>query len=226
MPSLTSSFSDPLFQRALVEVVRSYDFSSKADEISTGPHDWTGVPVLFDEVFTGLYRLGHFTPSKLLRTHPDISIHAKLLTGGLLPLSVTLASQSIFNTFLGDGKADALLHGHSYTAHPIGCHVANTSLAEMKTLYESEQWRTFHSAWDRNRSGDAEEESASKAPTKTWSMWSQKLVTELSHHPNVDHVIALGSVLAVSLKDHSGSGESYPQTVSNPWPCSPSRGDE
>jgi dethiobiotin synthetase/adenosylmethionine--8-amino-7-oxononanoate aminotransferase len=35
-------------------------------------------------------------------------------------MAVTLASESVFNSFLGDTKAEALLHGHSYTAHPIG----------------------------------------------------------------------------------------------------------
>lgn len=40
-----------------------------------------------------------------------------------------------------------------------------------------------------------------------WSMWTKKFVIDLSYHPRVDHVIAIGSVLAVSLKDEAGSGK-------------------
>lgn len=183
--------------------------------ISLTCSDWTGVPVLFDEVFTGLNRLGHFTPSSLLQVHPDISIHAKLLTGGLLPLSVTLASKAIFNAFLSPSKSDALLHGHSYTAHPIGCHVANTSLKEMEVLKQGYAWKSFRRRWDRetgHRGGPVVGKLSMKQDpdvdegAKTWSMWDKPLVVWLSYHEAVDHVIAIGSVLAIALKDEQGSG--------------------
>ena len=51
-----------------------------------------------------------------------------LLAGGVLPLAVTLASEAVFDAFKGPGKLDALLHGHSYTAHPIGCAAAVAAL--------------------------------------------------------------------------------------------------
>ena len=35
-------------------------------------------------------------------------------------MAVTLSTEEVFESFLGDNKAEALLHGHSYTAHPIG----------------------------------------------------------------------------------------------------------
>lgn len=54
--------------------------------------------------------------------------YAKLLTGGMIPLAVTLATPEVFTAFEGDSKLDALLHGHSYTAHAVGCQVATTSL--------------------------------------------------------------------------------------------------
>jgi dethiobiotin synthetase/adenosylmethionine--8-amino-7-oxononanoate aminotransferase len=208
-------FVDPLFQRKLVEIVRAYQFTEEEVKPPADPLHWTGLPVLFDEVFTGLNRLGHFTPSSLLAVHPDISIHAKLLTGGLLPLSVTLASKAIFDAFLSPSKSDALLHGHSYTAHPIGCHVANTSLREMEVLKNGYAWRGFKRKWARESGhkggqvvkhwtikGTSEVEEAKK----TWSMWGKPLVVWLSYHPTVDHVVAIGSVLAVALKDEEGSG--------------------
>ena len=107
----------------LVDVVRqsSHIFGSSSSSADTSdPHAWSGLPVVFDEVFTGLYRLGRFSPASFLQTNPDISCHAKLLTGGLVPLCTTLASDSIYNAFLSSEKRDALLHGHSYTAHAVG----------------------------------------------------------------------------------------------------------
>ncbi|KAJ4301374.1 hypothetical protein N0V90_003466 [Kalmusia sp. IMI 367209] len=208
-------FVDPLFQRTLVEVVRNYKFTKEPVTRPNDPLHWSGLPVLFDEVFTGLHRLGHFTPSTLLKTHSDISVHAKLLTGGLLPLSTTLASKSIFNAFLGDEKADALLHGHSYTAHPIGCHVANKSLKEMEVLKGGYAWKGFKRKWAREvgERGEKAVDTPAQWSMKrneedigTWSMWGKPLVVWLSHHASVDHVIALGSVLAVSIKDREGSG--------------------
>jgi dethiobiotin synthetase/adenosylmethionine--8-amino-7-oxononanoate aminotransferase len=222
-------FVDPLFQRSLVRVVRRYDFST-APGITQPPqadeHGWTGLPVMFDEVFTGLYRLGRFSSASFLGVYPDISVHAKLLTGGLLPLSITAASQSMFAAFLGDAKSDALLHGHSYTAHPIGCHVANVSLQIMDDM------NTTHDAWSGYK-GDWRPPQPEPLPPKLmpdagsvaevkgdttdhmWSMWSHRFVLHLSTHKRIAHVNALGSVLSVSLVDKSGSGESNPLHQSN-----------
>lgn len=160
---------------------------------------------MFDEVFTGLYRLGRFSAASFLETHPDISIHAKLLTGGLLPLSVTLASESIFDAFLGYQKADALLHGHSYTAHPVGCHVANTSLKIMEELsrsvdrFDARRYWAADDAMDRRLSERV-------ADTKAWSVWNKDTVVKLSLDEKVDYVIAIGTVFAIALKDDAGAG--------------------
>ncbi|KAF2009966.1 PLP-dependent transferase [Aaosphaeria arxii CBS 175.79] len=201
-------FVDPLFQRTLVDVVRKYTFSPTSSPIPEDQATWTGLPVVFDEVFTGLYRLGRYTAASFLDVHPDITCNAKLLTGGLLPLSVTVASSSIFEAFWGDEKSDALLHGHSYTAHAIGCHVANTSLSEMDNLHRGAEWRAYKEAWGREAGveRDGRVNSGSEREAASWSMWSKDTVTELSNHARVEGVIALGSVLAVTLKDLAGSG--------------------
>ncbi|TKA66551.1 hypothetical protein B0A49_11616, partial [Cryomyces minteri] len=147
-------FADPLFQRTLARIIRSSShlFShSTSTPPSSNPSsattDWAGLPLIHDEVFTGLYRLGRFTSSSFLRTHPDISVHAKLLTGGLVPLCVTLASQSIFDAFLSGAKSDALLHDHSYTAHAVGCTVAETSLHQMSSMEARGAWDAFKASW-------------------------------------------------------------------------------
>lgn len=60
-----------------------------------------GMPVIFDEVFTGCWRLGAPSAAALLGVQPDIACYAKLLTGGLVPLSATLASEGVFEAFQG-----------------------------------------------------------------------------------------------------------------------------
>ncbi|KAI8937483.1 hypothetical protein NX059_005201 [Plenodomus lindquistii] len=196
-------FVDPLFQQSLAKVVRSYNFRTGyeiAESLAHESLDWSGLPVVFDEVFTGLYRLGRVSSSSFLRVDPDISVHAKLLTGGLLPLSITTASDSIFQAFWGDEKSEALLHGHSYTAHAVGCHVANTSLELMHQAEKGQEWSIFKEQWR------APDKIPKKQKLATWSMWSRDFVHGLSQHPRVEHVNALGSVLAVSLVDEGGSG--------------------
>ena len=153
---------------------------------------------MFDEVFTGLYRLGRFSSASFLQIHPDISCHAKLLTGGLVPLCATLASDSIYNAFLGLEKRDALLHGHSYTAHAVGCHVANTSLNLMMDLDDSGKWETHKKDW----SGSPDSTPANQEnDVPVWSVWSKDFISSISRSKEVESVIALGSVLAISLHD-------------------------
>ncbi|THZ01486.1 PLP-dependent transferase [Aureobasidium pullulans] len=192
-------FSDPLFQHILVKVTREQcpELYGNAEATPDSELGWKGVPVVFDEVFTGLYRLGRFSSSSFIDVQPDISVHAKLLTGGLLPLCTTLASESIFEAFLSPEKSDALLHGHSYTAHAVGCDIAKYSLKTMQEMDEGSTWTSFKSAWKQEEGGSKQ---------NLWSMWSQDFVRELSLRSNVESVFALGSVLAISLKDPAGSG--------------------
>ncbi|THW60515.1 PLP-dependent transferase [Aureobasidium pullulans] len=192
-------FSDPLFQHILVKVTREQcpELYGNAEATPDSELGWKGVPVVFDEVFTGLHRLGRFSSSSFVDVQPDISVHAKLLTGGLLPLCTTLASESIFEAFLSPEKSDALLHGHSYTAHAVGCDIAKYSLKTMQEMDEGSTWTSFKSAW-KQEEGDSKQ--------NLWSMWSQDFVRELSLRSNVESVFALGSVLAISLKDPAGSG--------------------
>jgi len=179
-------------------------FSGTGDSISphqaTSPTDWVGVPVIFDEVFTGVYRLGRFNCNSFLQAEPDIVVNAKLLTGGLVPLCTTTASQAIYDAFLGESKTDALLHGHSYTAHAVGCQVAVESLNLLEKT-EGESW------WRRTVSHNIRPNNAkSKRRVVEWSVWDQEFLKQISLKESVEGVIALGSVLAITLVDRTGGG--------------------
>ncbi|TGO10139.1 hypothetical protein BTUL_0143g00100 [Botrytis tulipae] len=211
-------FCDPLFQRTLTDVIRNIpeqllgEANPFPEDYKSSSNQWTGLPVIHDEVFTGLYRLGHFSPSTLLHTHPDISVHAKLLTGGLLPLCTTVASESIYEAFLGDEKSEALLHGHSYTGHAVGCEVARVGLETMDKLDSDKNgaWERFRNDWN-SEAGELVSKSALKIENasennQVWSIWSKSFVNSISHLESVDGVIALGSVLAITFKDEQGGG--------------------
>jgi dethiobiotin synthetase/adenosylmethionine--8-amino-7-oxononanoate aminotransferase len=177
-------FVDPLFQRVLVDVVRESE--------SNPSSGWAGLPVIFDEVFVGLYRIGMESTAPLLGVNPDISVNAKILTGGLVPLAVTLASDSVFRSFWGESKVDSLLHGHSYTAHAIGCEVANETLKIIDDMASSEAWTPHKQEWN----------SYIGEPSKVWSFWSPHFVERVSKLPSVAEVMTLGTVLSIKFRDN------------------------
>ena len=58
---------------------------------------------------------------------------AKGLTGGYLPLAATLATQEIYQAFLGDyAEWKTFFHGHSYTGNPLACAAALANLGTIQ----------------------------------------------------------------------------------------------
>ncbi|KAF9432455.1 hypothetical protein BGZ76_010784, partial [Entomortierella beljakovae] len=125
---------------------------------------------------------------------PDIAAYAKLLTGGLISLATTLTTDSIFNNFLSEAKTDALLHGHSYTAHPIGCAVANTSLATYRKMEAHGDADQARQDWGAKPFGDL----------GVWSIWDKNVVDRISNLDIVEGVVPLGSVLAIQMRETDG----------------------
>lgn len=154
---------DPLFQRILVRECQLRQ-----------------IPVIFDEVFTGFWRLGRESASELLGCLPDISCFAKLMTGGVIPLAVTLTTEAVFDVFKGDSKLVSLLHGHSYSAHAMGCSAAAKAIHWFK---------------DRLTNCNIEPEG-----NKLRELWDMKLVLKISSLPSVQRVVALGTLCAIELK--------------------------
>lgn len=86
------------------------------------------VLTIADEVMTGFGRTGSLFVTDRLTNKPDFVCLSKGLTGGSLPLAVTLTSEKIFAGFYSDQWTHAFLHGHTFTANPIACAAANASL--------------------------------------------------------------------------------------------------
>jgi adenosylmethionine-8-amino-7-oxononanoate aminotransferase len=96
-----------------------------------------GILVIFDEVMTGFYRTGKMFAMEYGAHVPDFLCLAKGITGGFMPLAMTVTTDKIYDAFLSDGKGKAFAHGHSYTANPIACAAANKSfeiLSRAETL--------------------------------------------------------------------------------------------
>ena len=90
--------------------------------------DKLGVPLIFDEIFTGFGRTGAMFAADRAGVTPDIITLSKGLTGGTMALSACVASTRIFAHFCSDDPADALMHGPTYMANPLACAAALASL--------------------------------------------------------------------------------------------------
>lgn len=87
-----------------------------------------GTLMIADEVLTGFGRTGRMFACEHAEVSPDIICLSKALTGGYLPMGVTVATEEIYEAFLSDDRSKTFFHGHSYTANPLGCAVALASL--------------------------------------------------------------------------------------------------
>ena len=88
-----------------------------------------GVLIVFDEVMTGFGRTGTLFACEKVQVSPDIICLSKGLTGGFMPMSVTVCREEIYAAFLGKTFERAFAHGHSFTANPLGCAASLASLA-------------------------------------------------------------------------------------------------
>lgn len=88
--------------------------------------------LIFDEVMTGFGRTGDWFACRKASVNPDIICLSKGLTGGFLPLAVTVCTEAIYHTFYSQDPTHTFYHGHSYTANPLGCAAALASLALLR----------------------------------------------------------------------------------------------
>jgi len=88
-----------------------------------------GIILIFDEVATGFGRTGKRFAFQHTDVVPDIICLSKGLTGGSMPLALTVSNDEIYQAFYDDFKTNkTFYHGHSYTANPLACAVATEHL--------------------------------------------------------------------------------------------------
>ena len=100
--------------------------------------DRYGALLVCDEVATGFGRTGRMFACEHEGVSPDLLCVAKGLTGGYMPLAATLATERIYEGFLGEFEDfRTFFHGHTYTGNPLAC------AAALATLRLFEQERTL-----------------------------------------------------------------------------------
>ncbi len=126
-------FHSPDVLRALFEVTKRH-----------------GVYFLADEVMTGFGRTGSLWAFEQAGIAPDLVCAAKGISGGVLPLSATLASPGVVAAFDTPDRARTFFHGHSFTANPIACAAAVASWR----LLQNDRWRDdlrrIEAYWERH----------------------------------------------------------------------------
>src|SRR5712672_298040 len=115
---------EPLLQAAGGMIVYPAEYLRKARELCTH-HD---VLLIADEVLTGFGRTGKMFACDLAGVAPDLMCLSKGITGGFLPMGVTLCSDRVETAFRSENRLHTFYHGHSYTGNALACAAANASL--------------------------------------------------------------------------------------------------
>ena len=92
------------------------------------------VLLIADEIATGFGRTGKMFAFDYTNVSPDIMTVSKGLTGGYMPMAITITTQKIYDAFYADyNEGKAFMHSHTYSGNPLGCSAA---LAVQKILRE------------------------------------------------------------------------------------------
>jgi adenosylmethionine-8-amino-7-oxononanoate aminotransferase len=122
---LAALIVEPVMQGAAGMIPQPPGYLARVREV-TRRHN---VLLIADEVAVGFGRTGTMFACEHEGVSPDLLCLAKGITGGYLPLAATLATDEVYQAFLGayqDFKA--FFHGHTYTGNPLGAAVGLASL--------------------------------------------------------------------------------------------------
>jgi adenosylmethionine-8-amino-7-oxononanoate aminotransferase len=139
------------------------------------------VLVIYDEVMTGWGRTGRLFAMEHCGVRPDIICLSKGLTGGVLPLGLTVSTMRIYDAFLSEEKTKALLHGHSFTGNALSCAAAVASIGLFR---------------QKDTNDKIDNISASH----------QVFIEKMKGNPAIDSIRSLGTILAVDLKVSDSGG--------------------
>jgi adenosylmethionine---8-amino-7-oxononanoate aminotransferase len=138
-----------------------------------------GVLFIADEVMTGWGRTGTLLACDQAGIAPDILCLSKGLTGGAIPLAVTLASEPIFAAHFSTDRSKTFYHSSSYTANPIACAAANANLAI---------WR----------------EEPVQARIDALAAMQVERLDDLARHPRLSNARRIGTIIAIDIEVADG----------------------
>lgn len=121
---IAAVIAEPLLQGAGGMIVHPVEFLQKLRALCTK----SDVLLIADEVLTGFGRTGKMFACDLANIAPDLMCVSKGITGGFLPMGVTLCSDRVESSFRSENRLHTFYHGHSYTGNSLACAAANASL--------------------------------------------------------------------------------------------------
>lgn len=143
--------------------------------------DRHGVLLIFDEVITGFGRVGESFAAQAFGVTPDLMTLAKGLTNGAVPMGGVLVSGAVYEAFMqGPASAIELMHGYTYSAHPLACAAGLATLAVHEELGINAHVRSVAPLW-------------------------QSAALALREQPLVQDVRAIGLLCAVELRSRDGA---------------------
>ena len=152
--------------------------------------DQYGVLLIADEIATGFGRTGKMFAFDHAGVSPDIMCLSKGLTGGYLPMAITVTTDEVYNAFYADyNEGKAFLHSHTYSGNPLGCAAA---LAVQRLLQD----------------GTILEQAAVRAQYLT-----EKLHQALGSHPHIGEIRHLGLIHAMELVVVRETKEGYDSSL-------------
>ena len=147
--------------------------------------DRHNVHLIADEVAVGFGRTGSMFACEQASISPDFLCIGKGLTGGYLPLSVTLTTEEIYSAFYDDyTNLTGFMHSHSYTGNALGCRAALATLDIFSTDNVIEN-------------------------NKEKSAYIRQAVADLEDHPHVAEIRQHGMVLAIEMVKNKQMREAY-----------------
>ena len=130
--SVAAVVLEPLVQGAAGMLMQPPGYLRRVRELC----DEHGVLLICDEVATGFGRTGRMFACEHEDVSPDLLCVGKGITGGYLPLAATLATERIYDGFLGRPEdLRTFFHGHTYTGNPLACAAGIATLE----LFDREQ---------------------------------------------------------------------------------------
>ena len=123
--SIAAMVMEPLVQGAGGIIVHPQGFLSGVKDLC----EKYNILLIADEVMVGFGRTGKMFACSHENVTPDILTISKGLNGGYMPLAATLATDEIYNAFLGKySEQKTFFHGHTYTGNPLACAAALASI--------------------------------------------------------------------------------------------------
>ena len=120
---------EPLVQCAGQMAMHSPEYLKQVRDLC----DRFNVHLIADEIAVGCGRTGKFFACEHAGIWPDFLTLSKGISGGYLPLSLSMTTDKIYHAFYGDKVQQAFLHSHSYTGNPLACAAALACLKIFET---------------------------------------------------------------------------------------------